>query len=300
MENLGNALKEVQKTRDLKDMKCDLNAYRLYCERAADMLDETKDKAPGATQLVRKGLPIIDKRIKQILAEIDGKAKALYNQTQYSQFADLGNELNKARQILSNVGNPIALDKAIRNMQTVLSAICAKMPEDEKGEACELLKQSKDEPYVEDRINLTNMVLSKISSQMDLSKKTNSKKTNYTVIGGTMNIESVGGDKIVANHSSIVSKSSFSNAINSIEKSGNDEIAKAIKDLAKLIENANFENKKETIENVESLAEEAAKQNPRKGTMRALGESILNSVQKISEIVAKVSPLIKIISKLWL
>ncbi|MCZ7362673.1 MAG: tetratricopeptide repeat protein [Candidatus Methanoperedens sp.] len=121
-----------------------------------------------------------------------------------------------------------------------------------------------------------------------------------TIIGGTMNYEYVGGDKNVANQSSIVSKSSFSNAINNIKESGNDEIAKAIKDLAKLIENANFENKKETIENVESLAEEAAKQNPRRGTMRVLGESILNSVQRVSEIVEKVSPLIKIISKLWL
>ena len=91
-----------------------------------------------------------------------------------------------------------------------------------------------------------------------------------------------------------------SNIGTTCKESGNDEIAKAVKDLAKLIENANFENKKETIENVESLAEEAAKQNPRKGTMRVLGESILNSVQKVSEIVEKVSPLIKIISKLWL
>ena len=121
-----------------------------------------------------------------------------------------------------------------------------------------------------------------------------------TVIGETVTNEYIGGDKIVANHSSIVSKSSFSNAINNIKGSGNDEIANAIKDLAKLIENANFENKKETIENVESLAEEAAKQNPRRGTMRVLGESILNSVQRVSEIVEKVSPLIKIISKLWL
>jgi hypothetical protein len=115
-----------------------------------------------------------------------------------------------------------------------------------------------------------------------------------------MTNEYIGGDKIVANHSSIVSKSSFSNAINNIKNSGNDEIAKAIKDLAWLIENANFENRKETIENIESLAEEAAKQNPRKGTMRVLGESVLISVQKISEIVEKVSPLIKIISNLWL
>lgn len=75
VENLVNALKEVQKTRDLDDVKCDLNAYRRYCERAADMLDAAEEKAPGATQLVRKGLPIIDEWIKGIIAEIQEKAK---------------------------------------------------------------------------------------------------------------------------------------------------------------------------------------------------------------------------------
>jgi hypothetical protein len=110
----------------------------------------------------------------------------------------------------------------------------------------------------------------------------------------------VGGDKIIANKSSVVSKSSFSNAVNNIKESGNVEIAKAIEDLAKLIESANFKDKKDTLENVESLAEEVAKPNPKKGTLRTLGESILNTIQKIPEIVEKATPLIKIISKLWL
>jgi hypothetical protein len=121
------------------------------------------------------------------------------------------------------------------------------------------------------------------------------------MIGGNLVTgDYVGGDKIIATNSSIVSKSSFSNAVNSVRNAGNDEAAKAIEDLAKLIENTNFKDKKETLESVESLAEEAAKPNPKKGTLRVLGESILNVVQKVPEIVEKATPLIKIISKLWL
>lgn len=110
----------------------------------------------------------------------------------------------------------------------------------------------------------------------------------------------VGGDKIIAYKSSVVSKSSFSTAINNIRETGNVEMAKAIEDLAKLIESADFKNKKDTLENVESLAEEVAKPNPKKGTLRTLGESISNAIQKVPEIVENATPLIKIISKLWL
>ena len=168
VENLGNALKEVHRVRDSNEIKSDLNTYLRYCDRACELIDTTEENASGASRLIRKGLPIIDERIKGIIGEIKEKTKTLCKQTQDTQFADLGNKLNKAGQILSKVGNPIALDKTIDNMQIVLSAICAKMPEEEKGEACELLKQAKDEPYVEDRINLTNMVLSKISTQMNI------------------------------------------------------------------------------------------------------------------------------------
>jgi hypothetical protein len=39
-----------------------------------------------------------------------------------------------------------------------------------KGEACELLKKAGDEPYIEDKLPLINMVPSKISSQISAAK----------------------------------------------------------------------------------------------------------------------------------
>ncbi len=69
VENLANALKEVQnlKEKDFNAVKSNLNAYRRYCERAAELLETTEEKAPGATKLIKKGLPIIDQKIKEIL-----------------------------------------------------------------------------------------------------------------------------------------------------------------------------------------------------------------------------------------
>jgi hypothetical protein len=64
VENLGNALKEAQKAR----------AYRRYLDHACELLETSEEKAPGASRLIRKGLPIIDERIKGIISEIQEKA----------------------------------------------------------------------------------------------------------------------------------------------------------------------------------------------------------------------------------
>ena len=55
-------------------------------------------------------------------------------------------------------------------MQIALSAVCARMPEEDKGDACELLKRANDEPYIEDKLELINMILSKIPSIMGKGK----------------------------------------------------------------------------------------------------------------------------------
>lgn len=169
VENLSNALKEVQKVQemDFNTMKSDLNAYRLYCERAADLLDTTEDKAPGATKLIRRGLPIIDQKIKKIITEIQEKASIFCKQTQDTPLEDLGKEIYRQGKNFSLIRDPIGLEKGITNLQSALAAICAKMPESERIEACELLKKVNEELLIEDKLPLINMVLSKFSSQMD-------------------------------------------------------------------------------------------------------------------------------------
>ncbi|MFZ2411890.1 MAG: hypothetical protein WAW23_09995, partial [Candidatus Methanoperedens sp.] len=169
VENLANALKEVQEASDkgFNTMKCDLNAYRRYCERATDLLEITEEKAPGATRLIRRGLPIIDDRIKDNIAEIQEKAEILCKQTKDTSLEDLGKEVYRQGKKFSIIRDPIGLEKGVNNLQIALSAICAKMPENERMEACELLKKVKDEPLVEDKLPLINMILSKFSSQMD-------------------------------------------------------------------------------------------------------------------------------------
>jgi len=167
VENLGNALKEAQKPRDFNDMKSDLNAYRRYCDRACELLDTTEDKAPGASRLIRRGLPIIDERIKGIIAEIEEKTKVLCKQSKGTIFEENAIEAKKIGSILLQIRDPIGLEKNISYLQFSLSAICEKFSANDKREACELIKTLNNEPKIEDKIPLINMILSKISSQIE-------------------------------------------------------------------------------------------------------------------------------------
>ena len=79
VENLANALKEVQNIEnlDLETKKGELNFYRKYCDRAEQLIRDNEEIAPFATEVLRKGLPIFDKNLKEILEEIQKKAKSL-------------------------------------------------------------------------------------------------------------------------------------------------------------------------------------------------------------------------------
>ena len=164
VENLSGALKIAQETdkRDLDLMKSNLNAFRRYCERACELLDSTEETAPSAVKLMRRGLPIIDERIKEILAEIQEKSEALCKQTKGTAYEDLGKDVYNIGQDFSNIRDGIGLEKSVENLQLSLDDICNRMPDKGKGDVCKLLEKAKHEQYVEDKINTLNLVLSKM------------------------------------------------------------------------------------------------------------------------------------------
>ncbi|MDI6811359.1 MAG: hypothetical protein QMD80_06780, partial [archaeon] len=173
VENLANALREAQKSRQkgLDAMKSDLNAIRKYCERAAEILATTEEKAPGATKLIKRGLPIIGETIKEIIGEIKDKAEVVCRQTKGTPLEYLGFELYRQGHNLSlKIRDPIGLEKGVDNLLLVLSDICANMSDEVRGGACKLLDMAKKEPYIEDKLHLINIILSKIPPQMSISR----------------------------------------------------------------------------------------------------------------------------------
>jgi len=186
VENLASALSEAQKVTDFDATKSDLKTYMQYCNRAADLIGDAAEDAPGAAEILRRGLPIIDDKIKEIIAKIQEKTEALCRQTKDTPFEDLGIEIDHIGQSLLQIRNPIELEKRFNNLQFALSDICVKMPEEERGEACELLKTANEETYIEDRIVWISMFLSKISHYIGKGKemtKIEIKNSNVGQIG---------------------------------------------------------------------------------------------------------------------
>jgi len=171
VQNLAEALKEVQNmgNLDLSVMKDELNSYRKYCDYAAELMKCTGEKAPFATEVLRKGFPILDRNLKELLNEIQKKTAVIREQTRGTQFEKLGNELNQNSQSLLQVRDQVGLEKQVNIMQNIMKNICSKFTEDQKGEACELLSMMYAEPSLEDKIPLMNNILSKFSHQLGMT-----------------------------------------------------------------------------------------------------------------------------------
>jgi len=86
--NLSNALKEVQNL-DFEDKKEKLNSCRKYCGIAVEIMKNTEKTAPYATELIRKGLPILDRKLKSLLEEIQEKAKTACRESQGTDTAEI-------------------------------------------------------------------------------------------------------------------------------------------------------------------------------------------------------------------
>ncbi len=142
VENLGNALKEGQNLRDFDASKSDLNAYRRYCDRACELLKTTENKAPGASRLIRKGLPIIDEKNKGITEEIQDKAKALCKKTRGTSLEEMGFETVKQANELSS-SNELKKDKSLEQMNGILNKFCEYVPEEKRAQILEDLKKAK-------------------------------------------------------------------------------------------------------------------------------------------------------------
>lgn len=175
VENLANALKEVQNldNLDLDAKKRELNFYRQYCDRAAELMIDSEEAAPHAAGVLKKGLPIFGRNLKELLEEIQKRTGLIREQTKGTQFEELGDELNQNSQSLSEVRDPVGFRKQVNSMQNTLRAICSKFPEGQKGEACELLEMMYAEPSIEDKIPLMVNILSKFSYQLDMTAHLN-------------------------------------------------------------------------------------------------------------------------------
>ena len=172
VENLSNALKETQSLRErgFKAAKCDLNSYRRYCDRAAELLDETEDNAPGATRMIKRGLPIIDQRIKDLLKDIRDKSEKICK-TGGPLEAELGCRIQKHTTSALETYNPIEIQKEIDYILRRIGLWSDSIPdEDKKGYIKDNIEDAANEDDIKRRLSVIRILLEDIMSGKDTSK----------------------------------------------------------------------------------------------------------------------------------
>ncbi|NOQ33250.1 MAG: hypothetical protein GQ567_03500 [Methanosarcinales archaeon] len=113
VENLASALIEAHKATDFNAIKSDLNTYRRYCDRAADLIgDAAEGGAPGAARILRRGLPIIDDRKKELLGEVNEKAESICEAADLPE-SELGCRIVQHVATASATDNPLILEREI-------------------------------------------------------------------------------------------------------------------------------------------------------------------------------------------
>ena len=189
VENLSNALNEAQKLQELDDIKADLNGYRRYCDRACELLDSTEDRAPGATLLVRRGLPVIDERIQRTIEEIQEKSKALCKKTRNAEspLEPLGIEINQYAGELSTK-DYLKSERAVPGITRVLGNYCRHIPEEKRGYACELIEEIKDEGELSDKLNKIELVLTYLEPQIEIEMKSSTHQFSAKQLKPTIGI----------------------------------------------------------------------------------------------------------------
>ncbi|CAD6494411.1 MAG: hypothetical protein LAKADJCE_00749 [Candidatus Argoarchaeum ethanivorans] len=142
VENLANALTEAHKMQDanLDTIQHYLNICRQYCDSAADLIVDAADGAPGAAQVLQRGLPIIDKQIKELIQKIKEKAEAVCRKTQGTPLEKLGRATARSVKELLPINDILALTMALDNMTSIARGWCEYLPTDKKINACEQLK----------------------------------------------------------------------------------------------------------------------------------------------------------------
>lgn len=132
VENLANALKEVQNLEnlDFEAKKGELDFYRKYCEQASELMRNTEETVPYATAVIRKGLPLLDRKLKSLLEEIQEKAKTACWESQGTPTQEIACAVSREVQKWE-ISNPTDMAEYIEDISISLKGKVQSHPENE-------------------------------------------------------------------------------------------------------------------------------------------------------------------------
>jgi len=160
IENLAEALRQSQclKSRSIEEISRELNAYRWYCNKAAEHMVAAEEGAPGAVRLMKKCNPVLDAKIQATILEIQEKAKQICQITRGSgtTFEAHGSEINKAAKALS-IENIHITKNSLDRITIQLKEFCRLLPKGKRELVCSAaneIERATDFPEKLDKIEL--------------------------------------------------------------------------------------------------------------------------------------------------
>ena len=146
--------------RSFQDVASELNAYRWYCEKAAEYMAAAEDKAPGAVELMRKCNPFLEERIQATIAEIQKKARQICRITRGSgtEFEAPGAEIHQAATGLLT-GELVSIQRSSSSIVKQLKKFCRLPPEKEKDQVCRDVEEIELETYFPEKLHLIDRAL---------------------------------------------------------------------------------------------------------------------------------------------
>jgi hypothetical protein len=184
--NLANALKEVQNIEnvDLKERKDKLNLYKKYCDRATELLRDTEERTPFATEAMRKGLPIFNRGLIELIEKIQEKAKTACQESMGTPTQEIVCAINREVQKLE-IGNQEEMSWYVNSLVVVLKS---KIPHSsENKEILEMIEYIKYERDLTKQYRTLSTVVGLIPtvnvvSEQELDKKLDQKFQKFDLI----------------------------------------------------------------------------------------------------------------------
>ena len=189
VENLANALKEAQKPLDFDETKEHLRACRQYCDHTAQLVDSTREKSPVAAAAIERGIPIVGVKVKEIIAEIQEKAKESCQQAKGTPAEGIACALNQEIQE-RYISNQNDMEEVIEDISSLLKLRIPQIPQynniheqiEKIGKETDMVRQGKILCHVismipttiilGDNIDLSDAVVSD-HSQINIKSKEN-------------------------------------------------------------------------------------------------------------------------------
>ena len=172
VENLAQALQEAQrlKNRSVQEVASELNAYKWYCDKAADYMTAAEDKAPGAVKLMRKCNPLLEEQIQATISEIQERARQICQITRKSDtaFEAPGADINRAAKALSH-DNIYETQRSVKRITLQLKEFCRLLPKGKRELVCSAVNEIEQANEFPDKIIKIDLALAYVGSAVEIA-----------------------------------------------------------------------------------------------------------------------------------